>query len=195
MTIKISPDIATGFGSGDLYPILKEICDVGNALITLGNELKADYNLHRVKVGAHRRPDATNAIAADAATNAATALTLANDIKAKYNAHIADTIPHFVADTTNTEANDNASDESTTYVLLNSLKDEFNAHLEDTGHAQDDTVNEVTAEDADDEESSVLLANAIATAYAAHLAQVATVLNADTTNVVAATDASTDLTY
>lgn len=56
--------------------------------ITSLNSWKAAYNTHRASTTYHYNADGTNAVAADDATDEATAITLANEIKADLNAHI-----------------------------------------------------------------------------------------------------------
>lgn len=56
-------------------------------LNTLLNEIKADYNLHRVDTTYHNNADTTNAVTSADSSSEATAVTLANEIKADFNAH------------------------------------------------------------------------------------------------------------
>lgn len=69
------------------------------------NELKTDYNAHRVLTAAsvHGGADSTNVVAAANATTKATAITLANELKTDFNLHIATTAGsvHGAADATN----------------------------------------------------------------------------------------------
>ncbi|MRG98217.1 hypothetical protein [Polyangium spumosum] len=57
--------------------------------ITAVNELKAEYNLHRVVTSCHPVADSTNAVSTADATDLASVIALANDVKAKLNAHFA----------------------------------------------------------------------------------------------------------
>lgn len=102
---------------------------------------------------------------------------------------------HYVADGTNGTTAADATDTASLHTLLNEIKGDFNAHLTNTGHVQSDTLNAVTVANATSEATAVALANAIRIAYNAHRVQVASVLNADTTNTVTSTDASTAITY
>jgi hypothetical protein len=72
--------------------------------IALLNELRGDYEAHRVLVGGgpvHTVPDNVNAVVAPVATDAGTALALANDLAAKYDAHRTEIGVHALDDTTN----------------------------------------------------------------------------------------------
>ena len=56
-------------------------------LNTLLNEIKADYNAHRVSTTFHDSADTINVISSSNATDLTTSITLANEIKTDYNAH------------------------------------------------------------------------------------------------------------
>lgn len=56
---------------------------------TAANELKAQYNLHRVVTADHAVADATNAVSTTAAVDLATTVALANAVKVALNAHCA----------------------------------------------------------------------------------------------------------
>jgi hypothetical protein len=112
----------------DIYPGL-------DLSILLVNDLRTKYEAHRVLVGGgpvHGSADATNTIAAPAATNLATAITLANDIKAKYNAHRVDVSGapaiHGLADTTNVVSSANATNLATLITLINEIRVDYEAH-------------------------------------------------------------------
>lgn len=81
--------------------------------ITLLNELRGDYEAHRILVagGEHGAADATNALTAPAATDGATAAALANDLKAKFNSHrvLVTASVHGSQDTTNVVSTANAT--------------------------------------------------------------------------------------
>jgi hypothetical protein len=72
--------------------------------IALINEIRGDYEAHRVLVGGgpvHTIADATNTIVAPAATTDTMAVTLANEIKAKFNLHRAQAGVHALNDADN----------------------------------------------------------------------------------------------
>ena len=103
-----------------------------NAIVTLVNELRAKYELHRLDAGdglAHLASDTTNAIAAPVATDLATAITLGNELKADYNAHRSQSGVHHNNDAGNAVSSTNASDQSSLNTLLNEMKGDLNAHL------------------------------------------------------------------
>ncbi len=102
-------------------------------LKTLSNELRTDYEAHRVDTDSHGAADATNTVSAVAvgaagihqiddttnvvtspdATTRATLSTLVNEIRADYEAHRVDTTSHEAADATNVLSEPEAS---TNYV-------------------------------------------------------------------------------
>jgi uncharacterized phage protein gp47/JayE len=119
-------------------------------LLTLANELKADYEAHRILTSGpvHQAADTTNTIAAADATDLSSLLTLANELKADYNAHADDGTAHYNADTGNDVTEANATDLETAALLLDDLKTQYNAHRLTVGgspvHQNADTANEVT---------------------------------------------------
>lgn len=116
--------------------------------IVLGNEIKTDYNIHRVSVVFHGVADTTNVVTSANATDLATLITLANEIKADLNAHYANTggAYHSVVDTVNTVTHADATNLQTVLSLLRVLKASYNAHRTQSGvHAADDTTNITTA--------------------------------------------------
>lgn len=132
----------------DIYPGL----DLAIALV---NDLRTQYEAHRVLVGGgpvHGSADATNTIAAPLATNLATAITLANDIKAKYNAHRVDVSGapaiHGAADNTNVVSSPNATVLSDLITLVNEIRVDYEAHRQLIAggvHTAADATNIVTA--------------------------------------------------
>lgn len=100
--------------------------------LTLVNEIRTKYELHRVDYGdglAHLAADSTNTISSPVATDLATAQTLANELKSDYNAHRSQSGVHHNNDAGNAITSTNASDQSSLNTLLNELKTDFNAHM------------------------------------------------------------------
>lgn len=125
------------------------------SVITLLNELKTDYNAHRILTAGsvHGAADSTNVVAAANAYDRKSAITLANEIKAKYNAHIVLTTGtvHGAADTVNGVAVDDASDLASLIALANDLKAKYEAHrvlTTGTVHGAADATNTVTSANA-----------------------------------------------
>ena len=123
-------------------------------VITLANELKADYNAHRVLTTGtvHGAADSTNSVTASDATTLATAYTLLNQIKAKYNAHRVLTAGsvHGAADSTNDADAADATTLATAITLANQLKAKYNAHRVLTAgavHGAADSTNVVATAD------------------------------------------------
>lgn len=124
------------------------------ALNTLLNELKTDYEAHRVLTagGVHGIADATNTITAANASSTATRIALANDLRAKINAHRILTAGgvHGAADTTNVITAPVATDDSTALILALQIKTKYNAHIVLTAggvHGAADSTNGTTAPD------------------------------------------------
>jgi len=97
-------------------------------LNTLLNEIKADYNAHRVDTSCHSAADSTNAVTSADASDEATSVTLVNEIKADYNAHrilrTAHLYPELSQGTTKADATALAS----AITLGNEIKTKYNNH-------------------------------------------------------------------
>jgi len=122
------------------------------ALVTLANNIRTKYELHRVLVGGgpvHDTADLINTIAAPAATDFATAVTLLNDIRTKYEAHRVLTgagVYHIAADTVNTITVAAATDLTSAVALANNIKTKYDLHLASViAHTTADAVNTTTA--------------------------------------------------
>ena len=98
-------------------------------LNTLLNEIKTDYNAHRVSTTFHDAADSTNAVTSADATDAATSVTLANEIKTDYNAHRSQADVHPHDDSANEVTSADATNEATCITLANEIKTDYNAHL------------------------------------------------------------------
>ena len=103
-------------------------------LNTLLNEIKADYNAHRVSTTFHSVADNTNAVTSADATDLATSLTLANEIKADYNAHRTQATIHPYNDYNNEVTSADSTDLATAETLANEIKADYNAHLTATAN-------------------------------------------------------------
>lgn len=155
------------------------------AIKALADDLKAQYNAHRVLVGtpaAHGAQDAVNDVTAAAVSDKATAVTLVNQIKAMFNAHCADAEAHGTA-TVLTDAQ----------TLINELKAKYEAHRILTAggeHGGADSTDVVTVADMTTKESAVALLNDIKAQFNAHCALTAGSVHgaADTVNPVVVAD-------
>jgi len=96
---------------------------------TLLNEIKSDYNTHRVSTTFHDVVDATNVVASADATDLATSMTLANEIKTDYNLHRSEATVHPHNDDGNTVTSADGTDLATTIILANEIKGDYNGHL------------------------------------------------------------------
>jgi len=160
---------------------------------TLADELKTDYNAHRVLVSGspacHGAADSTHVVSASAVSSKASAITLLNEIKADFNAHCADTESHGTS-TILTNA----------LALVNELKADYEAHrvlVAGGEHGGADATNAVTVADMTTKESAVALLNDIKAQFNAHCGTTAGSVHgaADTANVVSATDLASDAAW
>lgn len=122
------------------------------ALNTLLNEIKTDYQAHRVLTSGsvHGAADSTNTITAANASDTATRVALANDLRAKYEAHRILTAGgvHGAADTVDVIVAPVATDDATALILALDLKAKYNAHRVLTAgsvHGAADSTNVVTS--------------------------------------------------
>lgn len=117
--------------------------------IALVNDIKTQYEAHRVDVSAHSSADTTNVVSAADATNLASLITLANELKADYEAHRADGTAHTSPDTTNTVTLADATDIVSAVKLINAVKAAYEAHrISTASHSAADTTNMITKIDA-----------------------------------------------
>lgn len=101
-------------------------------LNTLLNEIKADYNAHRVSLTFHTIADTVNAVTSADASSLATSITLANEIKADYNAHRSQSGVHPYTDGARGVMNADATDLATCITLANEEKAVYNLHRTNT---------------------------------------------------------------
>jgi len=99
---------------------------------TLLNEIKGDYNTHRVSTTFHEIADNTNVVLSADAISESTAVTLANEIKADYNAHRSQAGVHYDDDTGNTVTSADATNLTTAIILTNEIKSDYNHHIDGT---------------------------------------------------------------
>jgi len=115
-------------------------------VIVLSNELRGDYNAHRVSTVFHVAADVTNSVVLAAAVTLGDSITLLNDIKAKFNAHLSQSGVHQMDDGSNLVSVADATNLQSAVVLANHLKDAYNLHLAQLGvHGYDDSVNTQTS--------------------------------------------------
>jgi hypothetical protein len=117
-------------------------------LFDLLNDLKTQYEAHRVLTGSHNgNSDGTNTITEDDATTVATAIDLANDLKTQYEAHRVLNPHHTNDDTSNTVSAADATDYDTCVTLATELRVDYEAHRQLTAgpvHDNADNTNTVT---------------------------------------------------
>lgn len=97
-------------------------------LNTLLNEIKADYNAHRVDVSCHSAADSTNSVTSADASNEATSVTLVNEIKADYNAHRILRTAHIYLELSQGTTKADATALASAITLGNELKTKYNLH-------------------------------------------------------------------
>lgn len=145
------------------------VYDTDNTADSLGliNEIKSDYEAHRVSAGVggvHGAADDKNAIGEPDATDLASAYTLANKLVQQFRFHIGvtDDGVHAAVDTTNIPISNEAIDPHTLYDRIIELKALYNAHIADTSvHGAADTVNAVTTPDIDDWDTGVFMVESV----------------------------------
>lgn len=97
-------------------------------LITLANDIRTQYELHRASFIFHTFPDFFNVVTAFPAFNLATAITLLNDIKTKFNAHLVQPGVHVNNDFSNISTTANASDSPSSGRLASNLRAKYERH-------------------------------------------------------------------
>lgn len=127
---------------------------VPTEIYTLLNELKVDYEAHRVLTAGsvHAGADSTNTVTAADATTKATAITLSNDLRTQFIANYANiTSHHGAADATNPPVLA-ALESDATWTLIAAAADELRTSYEahrvlttDSVHGLADSTNTVTA--------------------------------------------------
>lgn len=140
-----------------------------NQLITLSNDLRSAYDLHRVSLVSHVISDIFNVIAAIPAVDLATAITLLNDIRTKYDAHLIQSGVHSPNDVTNSVISPAASDFSSAITLANELKTKYSLHIR-TGsyHITSDIIDPILVPNAYDLMSAVTLSVNLANNLSTH---------------------------
>lgn len=137
--------------------------------VSLANDLKARFNLHRTQAGVHSSNDAVNAVTSPDATDLASSITLLNEIKARFNAHLVQAGVHSPDDTVDAVTVPDAVDVTTAVSLANDIRRRYSDHLlNGPFHLAPDTVDAVTDPDASDFESSVRLAASLVRNFSAH---------------------------
>lgn len=160
-------------------------------LVTLANEIKSDYNTHRVSTVYHAAADSTNVVTSTNASDLATAITLLNEMRADYNAHLSQSGVHQLSDATNSVSSPAATTLQSAVTLAHELQDKYNAHLLQMGvHGHDDTTNATTSTAAIDLSTSIALVNEIKSDYNSHRTASGSHVTNDTTNIVTSADAS-----
>jgi len=115
----------------------------------LANDIKAQYNAHRVAVGVHPTDDLVNAVTVADATGLSTAIALVNDIRTQFTAHLIEAGVHIVDDDVNTPLDTPATELYTLLALVNELKSRYENHRPNTTyHSIADDTDEVTVYDA-----------------------------------------------
>ena len=102
---------------------------------TLLNEIKNDYNVHRVSTTFHDIADSTNDVSSADASDLGTSMTLANEIKSNYNDHRSQSGVHQHDDSENIVTAADAVDLATCITLTNEIKTNYNEHLVSTQDA------------------------------------------------------------
>ncbi len=190
-------DVVTSIN--DAYIALASAADIAtytSDVVALANELRTDYNAHRVSTTYHVAADATNVVSLAAAVTLTDAIALLNDIKAKYNAHRTQGGVHQLDDSVNAITTADASNLQSAVVLANDLKELFNAHLAQIGvHGFDDSVNTLTPAAAPVTNTDCYpILNDLKAKFNAHLSQGGVHLTTDSADVITSANAFSQLT-
>jgi len=143
--------------------------------IQILNDIKTNYNLHRLASGAHSPNDTTNIVTAPAAVDLATAHALALDIVSQYNAHIS-TGPIFVhknVDSISTMPAVGSVTEQNVINFSNTARELYNYHITSiTFHYSISTAISVACTSPDIDQLSLTISslNEIRSAYNIHVA-------------------------
>lgn len=106
------------------------------------NDLKDQYNSHRVEAGVHVTDDNVNIVSLPYATDMVGAVSLANDLRTRYESHRQYPGVHSINDIINTITSPVATDFSSLVALTNDLVNKYNSHRTQVGvHVINDTVN------------------------------------------------------
>ena len=160
------------------------------AIKLLADELKGDYNAHRVLVGTqHAVEDSVNEVTAATMTTKASAVTLLNQIKAKFNLHCAEA-----------ETHGKTVVKAAIKALSDDLYNMYEAHRVLTlggEHGAADNTNGLSASKMTTKASAVTLLNNIKAKFNAHIILVAaaTHVGADITNTVTLGDLNGSSTW
>lgn len=138
----------TGADTVDVLGAVPTIVDESDLVVDMNN-LKAQYNLHRVNVtGVHAFVNTDSVTSPNAVAGSIdTSVTLANELKTKLNLHFADAVAHtgaFGADTENVIAAASVSYPSGLYDLINQIYTKYELHrVSTTYHNTADSTNDL----------------------------------------------------
>jgi hypothetical protein len=166
----ISPGVHQTNDPGDTVPI-PGMFNLPNAISAM-NQVRTNYEAHRVAAGVHVIADTLFAITAPPATDAPSLATLVQNFQQVFVEHVERTWPHNVIDIINLEPL-TASDLPTLITLSNDLQAFYNAHLSEVGvHVRPDTVDISTAPPCFDLPSALALLPDIETQFNRHIVNV-----------------------
>lgn len=100
-----------------------------DSMITLANELKADFNAHLTQATIHSQSDSVNSTSAADVGYPGGLFTLANEIRGDYELHRASTSYHEAADAANTISSSAASTIAGLIALAVELRTDIDAHM------------------------------------------------------------------
>ncbi len=140
----------TGADTVDILGAVPVINDESDLVVDMNN-LKAQYNLHRVNVtSVHAFVNTNSVTSANAVAGSIdTSVTLVNELKTKLNLHFADATAHsgaFGADTVNVISAASVSYPSGLYDLINQIYTKYELHrVSTTYHHTADSTNDLNA--------------------------------------------------
>ncbi len=162
-----SPGVHPVNDPGDVV-ILPGIFNLANAIATM-NQVRTNYESHRIAAGVHTIPDTLFAITAPPATDILSLSALVVNFHQVFLQHVQRVWPHFVIDTINLEPL-TASDLPSLITLCNDLQSFYNSHLSEPGiHAHPDSVNIANAPPSFDLATSLALLVDLGPKFNAHI--------------------------
>lgn len=117
-------------------------------IVRLSNELKINFNRHRIQPGVHGESDSVNIVTADNAVDLDSAILLLNDVRAKFAAHIVLTgsLPyvHKMADVRDSLTYAAATSIQSALLLVNQIRALYESHRQELDyHFLVDSVNRI----------------------------------------------------
>lgn len=130
---------------GDVLPPADRV----RKIVDLANDLKAEFNLHRVQPGVHVVNDTVNVVSSPDATDLPSAITLLTEVRTKWNLHLSQAGVHLADDELDVSLCPVPTSAVPAASLANEIALKYGRHRSsDVFHLAADDVNLITAEQA-----------------------------------------------